>query len=219
MSVKRFDDAREAPGYTRLLGRTSDVSRQTTVEYGLDSAVPDGDPPSGVDAQWTDAGNVLVETRTQSTGRPSGSATSIDRAWLLDPAISAQIGMLVKVHGSRQFRHGIAWHGGDYEGAQGVVHSVHKTGVDNESFPSTARVKFLKPLDPSNDTLSVPVSLLLPVQPDAVEQHALIVGGAYKGHTAKLLEEVSEHRWFVAAAYDYFEVGREDLVRVMATDT
>lgn len=122
--------------------------------------------------------------------------------------------MLVEVRGSRQFRPGVAWHGGDYEGACGVVLSVHNTGAENESFPSTARVKFTKPLDPSFDTVAVPVSLLRPVQPDAVEQRALIVGGGSKGHAAKLLEEVSDG-WFVAAAYDYFEVARVDLVRLL----
>lgn len=122
--------------------------------------------------------------------------------------------MLVEVRGSREFRPGVSWHGGDYEGARGVVLSVLNTGAENESFPSTARVKFTKPLDPSFDTVAVPVSLLRPVLPDSVEQRALIVGGASKGHAAKLLEEVNEG-WFVAAAYDYFEVARVNLVRLV----
>ncbi|KAI0643128.1 hypothetical protein C8Q79DRAFT_208538 [Trametes meyenii] len=103
--------------------------------------------------------------------------------------------MLVVVHGSRTFRPGVAWHRGDYEGARGIVLSVLNTGADNESFPSTARVKFLKPLHSSRDTLTVPAALLWPIQPDAEQQEALIISGQHKGHTAKLLEEVSEGCW------------------------
>ncbi|KAI0333785.1 hypothetical protein GY45DRAFT_1368203 [Cubamyces sp. BRFM 1775] len=139
---------------------------------------------------------------------------SITSEWLLDPAISSCSGMLVMVRGSSALHGGAAWHGGDYEGAQGIVLSVHNTGADNEFFPSTARVKFLKPLHPPLDTFAVPVSLLYPVAPDAAGQQALIVRGQNKGKTAKLWEEVSQG-WYVCAAYDYFEVAHEDLVRLL----
>ncbi|KAI0662081.1 hypothetical protein C8Q70DRAFT_962551 [Cubamyces menziesii] len=105
--------------------------------------------------------------------------------------------MLVMVLGSSALHDGAAWHGGDYEGAQGIVLSVHNTGADNECFPSTARVKFLKPLHPPVDTFAVPVSLLQPIAPDAAGQQALIVRGEHKGKTAK------------------FEVAHEDLVRLL----
>ncbi|KAL7280088.1 LOW QUALITY PROTEIN: hypothetical protein ACG7TL_006503 [Trametes sanguinea] len=140
----------------------------------------------------------------------SGLSSDISGAWLLDPALSSKAGMVVTIHGSRNLDHGAAWHGGDYEGASGVVLSVHNTGSDNGSFPSTARIKFFKPLNPSVHTFAVPVSILWPVRPEAVGEHALIIGGALRGHEAKLLEE----GWFVSAAYDYFEVAHEDLIRL-----
>ncbi|KAH9889860.1 hypothetical protein C8Q73DRAFT_705692 [Cubamyces lactineus] len=134
--------------------------------------------------------------------------------WLLDPAISSCPGMLVVVLGSSALHGATAWHGGDYEGAQGIVLSVHNTGADTEFFPSTARVKFLKPLHPPLDTFAVPVSLLCPVAPGATGQQALIIRGPHKGKRAKLWEEVSQG-WYVCAAYDYFEVAHEDLVRLL----
>ncbi|KAI9058152.1 hypothetical protein FKP32DRAFT_1240629 [Trametes sanguinea] len=127
--------------------------------------------------------------RRDGSSNSTGICTDISGAWLLDPAVSSKAGMVVTVHGSRTLQHGVAWHGGDYEGARGVVLSVHNTGSDDEFFPSTARVKFFKPLNPAVDTFAVPVSLLWPVRPEAEGEHALIIGGPYKGNEARLLEE------------------------------
>ncbi|KAI0775547.1 hypothetical protein BD413DRAFT_611069 [Trametes elegans] len=185
------------------------------------------DVPGGVDVQSlgsaesgiriaiseTDTGGISpggIPTASKDTALPNTVAAD----WLLDPALSSSHeGMLVEVRGSKTYRSDSAWHGGDYEGARGVVLSVFNTGARKASFPST-RVRFLEPLDYAVDTYAVPVSILSPVRPDSEGQNAAIVGGEFKGCAAELLEEVSGG-WFVAAAYDYFEASREDLVRLM----
>ncbi|OSD07420.1 hypothetical protein PYCCODRAFT_610854 [Trametes coccinea BRFM310] len=129
-------------------------------------------------------GVVQARSGIPASQRRGGSSnyTDISGAWLLDPALSSKAGMVVTIHGSRNLDHGAAWHGGDYEGASGVVLSVHNTGSDDGSFPSIARIKFFKPLNPSVHTFAVPVSILWPVRPEAVGEHAVIIGGAFKGH-------------------------------------
>ena len=123
--------------------------------------------------------------------------------------------MLVVVSGSLPTKISNGWHNGAYEDAQAVVLSVFDTGRGNAFFASTARIRFLKPLDPTIDTFAVPVELLRPVKPDNVEQEALIIGGVYTGHVAKLREWVSEDGFFVSAAYDHFEIKATDLCRVL----
>lgn len=123
--------------------------------------------------------------------------------------------MLVTVRNTLRSQANSGWHDGAYEGARGVVLSVFNTGANNCAFPSTARVKFHQPMDPSNDTYSVPVSFLWPVEPDKVDQEALIIQGERKGDVVRLREEVSGG-WFVSAAYDHYEVERGELVRLSA---
>ncbi|KAI0352672.1 hypothetical protein OH77DRAFT_1428412 [Trametes cingulata] len=200
----------------RALSSVEDVRPRNPIDYSAID-VPIGDPPaemSSVVSAVVDAPNAEVWTTSVDINRPAIVSSDLSEEWLLDPAITSQSGMLVVVQGSTGNRGGNRWHGGDYEGARGLVLSVHNTGIGNEYFPSTARVKFLSPLNPTVDTFVIPVSIILPVQPDAVEQHALIIGGEHKGHRARLLEEVSDG-WYVAAAYDYFEVACQDLVRLL----
>ncbi|KAH9846351.1 hypothetical protein C2E23DRAFT_890921 [Lenzites betulinus] len=170
-----------------MLAYPDNAEHRPLVDYSWNAHVPRGDPPPDVDRAVIDNNAPPHETTVQEP-------------------VPARLSCIAA-----------AWHGGDYEGAHGVVLSVHNTGTDNESFPSAAQVKFRKPLNSYNDTFAVPVFLLRPVQPDAVGQHALIVGGEHKGDTVKLLEEVSGG-WFVDAAYDYFDVESEDLVRMFITD-
>ncbi|RPD54630.1 hypothetical protein L226DRAFT_571774 [Lentinus tigrinus ALCF2SS1-7] len=138
--------------------------------------------------------------------------------WLLDPAVASHSGMLVIVQGSLPTRTSNGWHNGAYEDAQAVVLSVFNTGRGNMAFASTARVRFLKPLNPTVDTFVVPVEFLVPVKPDSVDQEALIIGGEYTGYLAKLREEVSQGWYFVSAAYDHFEIKAANLCRVLPTD-
>ncbi|KAI0670985.1 hypothetical protein C8Q78DRAFT_1078935 [Trametes maxima] len=202
---------------------SSDLQRRVRVDYGAERDVPTGDPPDEAGAVVLDcavsSGDVVpgILTSTPIGSEPTPRHSDVAEGWLLDSAVCSRSGMLVTVRGSRAFRPGAAWHGGDYEGAWGIVLSVHNTGADNETFPSTARVKLLKPLHPSGDTLIVPAALLWPVQPDAEQQEALIIDGQYRGYTAKLLYEVSEGRWYVSGAYDYFEIASGCLVRLLPT--
>ncbi|TFK82679.1 hypothetical protein K466DRAFT_290041 [Polyporus arcularius HHB13444] len=125
---------------------------------------------------------------TQHTNM-SGHMAESSEDWLLDPAVASKSGMLVTIHGTLPTIRSSGWHNGAYEDAQGVVLSVFNTGPGNAIFASTARVRFLKPLDPDMHTFVVPVSFLQPVKPDGVGQEALIIGGEYAGSLAKLREE------------------------------
>lgn len=137
--------------------------------------------------------------------------------WLLDPAVARHAGLFVTVHGSVKNGSDNGWHDGAYEGAQGIVLSVFNTGPDNAMFPSTARVRFQRPLDPGADVLVVPISYLWPVSPDAVGQDAVVIAGQCIGAIARVREEVSGG-WFVSAAYDHFEINASHLVRVLPVD-
>ena len=77
------------------------------------------------------------------------------------------------------------WHGGDYEGKQGIVLSILDT--QNESFTSTARVRLLEPINPLQPILTVPVEYLWPVHPEARGEDVLILAGAQgKGQEARV---------------------------------
>ena len=67
---------------------------------------------------------------------------------------------MVEVWGSAPQRSN-PWHIGDCETKQGVVLSVLDT--QNDSFASTARVRFLEPVNPLQPILTVPVNYLWPV--------------------------------------------------------
>ena len=98
-----------------------------------------------------------------------------------------------------------------------IVLSVFNTGRGNVSFPSTARVKMLRPLRVDRGTFVVPVKYLLPARPDNEGQRALVLSGKHKGHLARVREEL-EGGWFVSVEYDHFEIENKGLVKVVSVE-
>lgn len=89
--------------------------------------------------------------------------------------------MLVEVKGSFGPS---GWLNGDYEGKQGIVHSIFDTQSPN--FAATANVRFLEPLDPAKPALQVPVEVLKPVKPEKYGTEVLILHGPHKGQEARV---------------------------------
>ncbi|KAH9903261.1 transcription elongation factor Spt5 [Cubamyces lactineus] len=119
--------------------------------------------------------------------------------WLLEPDFSQKRGLVVEVRGT----FGGGWHGGDFEGKQGVVLSVFDT--HNESFESVARVRFFNPVDPLQPILPVPVQYLRPVHPENREETVVILDGAQKGVEARV-EAVESNNSMVVTTMDTFHV-------------
>ena len=121
------------------------------------------------------------------------------------------------MEGSTKSARSNGWCNGAYEGAEGTAISVFDTG-DGNVIPPTARVRFLKPLDPAVDIHVIPVAFLAPIQPRAVGERALIVSGEHAGMVALLMEDVGGG-WFVSAAHDFFEIEHGRMVRVLDVST
>ncbi|KAI0658338.1 transcription elongation factor Spt5 [Cubamyces menziesii] len=94
--------------------------------------------------------------------------------WLLEPEFSQKRGLAIERHGTFSGR----WHGGDFEGKQGVVLSVFDT--HNRSFESVAHVRFFNPVDPLQPILLMPIQFLRPVHPEHCEETA-VLDNAQKG--------------------------------------
>ncbi|KAI0761362.1 transcription elongation factor Spt5 [Trametes elegans] len=134
--------------------------------------------------------------------------------WLLDPAFASKRGIVVEVRGT----FGGGWHGGDFEGKQGVVLSVFDT--QNDAFESTARVRFFQPVDPLQPILPVPVQYLWPVHPEQGDETCVVLTGTGRGQEASI-EVVESNYSMVVTTKETFQVvdtSPEKLMRVLDID-
>ncbi|KAL7284752.1 hypothetical protein ACG7TL_002059 [Trametes sanguinea] len=134
--------------------------------------------------------------------------------WLLQPEFVQKRGLVVEVRGT----FGGGWHGGDFEGKQGVVLSVFDT--HNEQFDATARVRFFNPVDPLQPILPVPVQYLWPVHPERAGESVLVLDGAHKGAEARV-EQVESDSSMVITTVETFhvlDVRTEQLIRYQDVD-
>ncbi|KAI0755169.1 hypothetical protein C8Q80DRAFT_415764 [Daedaleopsis nitida] len=232
VGVKEEESGNETDGFAR---RARDVVQELDYpsDFDSESEYEYDDETFDLAAGWPTTARAPAPAPQQTaTGRASITGSIFDAIseavtrsfpigapgdWLLDAVVSRHSGLLVTVQGSLSTRSSAGWYDGQYEGAKGIVLSVFNTGPSNRESPSTARVKFQRPLDPDMDVVVVPVSLLLPVHPSAPKQTAVIIGGMYNGEVAQVREEVSGG-WFVSAAYEHFEVDTEFLVRLLPVD-
>ncbi|KAH9946425.1 transcription elongation factor Spt5 [Epithele typhae] len=141
--------------------------------------------PGVYEFQTPAATNAYPMTPAVLGGAGYGSADTqfeVSPTWLLDPDLKDKVnGMFVEVKGSFGAD---GWHNGDYEGKQGVVLSVLATG--NDTFESTARVRFLDPVDRLQPILAVPVHLLSPIHPEKQGEEVVILAGNNKGLEARV---------------------------------
>ena len=140
--------------------------------------------------------------------------------WLLDSDLAEKVsGIMVEVRGSFASGGAAGWHNGDYEGKQGVVLSVFNT--NNDTFDSTARVRFFQPVDPLQPILPVPVTYLWPVHPENKGDDVIILsGGQAKGQEAKV-EAVESRNTMVLTTKETFLVidsHPDRLVRIRQVD-
>ncbi|OBZ71740.1 hypothetical protein A0H81_08750 [Grifola frondosa] len=156
---------------------------------------------------------VTIPPRPSISNKPF----EIDENWLLDPIVSTKGGMVVVVRGSVKNAQNDGWHGGDYEGSDGVVLSVFNTGIGNTTASSTARVRFMEPIDPSRAVYSVPVQFLWPVEPRESGQDALILDGMQKGDVARVRVEEPDG-WLVSVRNLHFTIAFEKLVQVLPVE-
>lgn len=122
--------------------------------------------------------------------------------WLIDPVFKNKK-VIVEISGRASGK----WQGGEQDGTIGYVTSVFDPRND-----STSRTAQFVPLHANNDSaeaLTVPIEYLIPVNPKTVQDHAIILDGAKKGHEVVLREEVIFGTWTVgpyrdpgAALYD-----------------
>lgn len=133
--------------------------------------------------------------------------------WLLAPEFSQKRGLVVEARGTFG-----KWHGGDFEGKQGVVLSVFDT--HNDAFESTARVRFFQPVDPLTPILPVPVQYLWPVHPEQAGERVVILAGSNKGAEANI-EAVESASSMVITTMETFHVmdtSHDRLIRIMDID-
>ena len=125
---------------------------------------------------------------------------------------------MVEVKGSFPSGGASGWHNGDFESKQGVVLSIFDTG--NNTFDSTARVRFFQPVDPLQPIVPVPVQYLWPVHPESKGEDILILHGVHKGHEARV-EAVEPNNLMVLTTKATFLVvdsPAERLVRIKQID-
>ncbi|OJT06820.1 Transcription elongation factor SPT5 [Trametes pubescens] len=118
--------------------------------------------------------------------------------WLLESPFAQKRGSVVEARGTFG-----KWHGGDFEGKQGVVLSVFDT--HNDAFESTARVRFFNPVDPLTPILPVPVQYLWPVHPERVNEIVVVLAGAMKGADARV-ESIEPNNTMVVTTLETFHV-------------
>lgn len=144
----------------------------------------------------------------------SHALVELSDQWLLEPEFSSQRGMLVEVRGSFG---PTGWYNGDYEGKQGVVHSIFDTKSPN--FAATATVRFSEPLDPGKSALQVPVEVLKPVKPENYGTEVLILHGPHKGQQARVnMVEAGGLMVVTTKQFTVDELSAEKLVVVRPVD-
>lgn len=135
--------------------------------------------------------------------------------WLLDPTLSTKKGMLAEIRHSNG-RSGEGWHNGDYEGEKVVILSVLDT--HNDSFRSTATVRFLNP-QVTLDQPVIPVEYLTPVPPDRTGDEVIILQRDRRGTRGKLRDAPSDSEdWIVSITglNLMVDVKRNLLIKVVA---
>lgn len=111
------------------------------------------------------------------------------------------------------------WHNGDFEGKQGVVLSVFNT--NNDTFESTARVRFFNPVDPLQPILPVPITFLWPVHPTQKGEDVIILAGVQGKGQEATVEAVESNHVMVLTTKETFLVidsPSERLVRIRHVD-
>ncbi|RDX52442.1 transcription elongation factor Spt5 [Lentinus brumalis] len=140
--------------------------------------------------------------------------------WLLDPNLADKVaGIMVEVRGSYASAGQPGWHNADYEGKQGVVLSVFNT--DNDTFQSTARVRFFQPVDPLQPIVPVPVTYLWPVHPEKKGEDVIILSGAQGMGQEARVEAVESRNTMVLttkATFLVIDSHPERLVRTRQVD-
>ncbi|KAI0708566.1 transcription elongation factor Spt5 [Earliella scabrosa] len=139
--------------------------------------------------------------------------------WLLDSDLQDRVrGIMVEVRGSYLGANG-GWHKGECEGKQGVVLSVLNT--HNDSFESTARVRFFDPVDPLQPILQVPITYLWPVHPEGTGDEVIILAGVQgKGQeaTVEAIESTNLMVLTTKATFLVIDSPAERLVRIRHVD-
>ncbi len=126
---------------------------------------------------------------------------------------------MVEVRGSYASAGQSGWHNADYEGKQGVVLSVFNT--DNDTFQSTARVRFFQPVDPLQPIVPVPVTYLWPVHPEKKGEDVIILSGAQGMGQEARVEAVESRNTMVLttkATFLVIDSHPERLVRTRQVD-
>ena len=91
--------------------------------------------------------------------------------WLLSRDLSNPKGIRVRIRSSS----GTKWQHGNYDEQHGIILSVMNTF--NETYDSTAQVRFLQPIDElTQSSPSVPVQFLAPVEPEQGDRVDIIHG-------------------------------------------
>ncbi|KAI8989014.1 transcription elongation factor Spt5 [Trametes punicea] len=181
-------------------------------------AAPTPAPYSSVQTPFeyqTPAGGAYPQTPGVMPGSYGNTEPSYEPSpkWLLEPEFAQKRGLVVEVRGT----FGGGWHGGDFEGKQGVVLSVFDT--HNEAFESTARVRFFNPVDPLQPILPVPVHYLWPVHPEHTGEAVVILEGDSKGVEARV-EQVESNSVVVTTleTYHVLDTTADRLIRIYDID-
>lgn len=123
---------------------------------------------------------------------------------LRDPLI-ANKKVVVEIRGSAD----AGWHDGDLEFKKGYVSSAFATLSE-----ITALFHALD--SPGSPAAHVPTIYLQPIQPDEVEDHALVLRGIHKGKHVVLRESAGHGVWKVSQFQDpeAFAIDQESLVKL-----
>lgn len=143
-------------------------------------------------------------------------SAEVSPKWLLEPEFADKVhGIVVEVKASFGSS---GWHNGDYEGKQGVVLSLFNTG--NDTFDSTARVRFDDPIDVLQPILAVPVQFLVPVHPENKGEDVLVLAGSSKGQLARVEAVESRSLMVVTTRLSFLVIDTtpERLARVIEVD-
>jgi transcription elongation factor SPT5 len=110
--------------------------------------------------------------------------------WLIDPAFRGKK-VVVEISGRAEGK----WSQGEYDGLTGYILSVFDPRTD-----TTTRTAQFMPLNANHNkdkVMTVPIEYLIPVNPTAVNDHAIILNDSKKGHEVVLREESGGGHWTV----------------------
>ena len=110
--------------------------------------------------------------------------------WLIDSAFKGKK-VVVEISGRAEGK----WDQGEHDGRKGYVLSVFDPRTE-----TTSRTAQFMPLDANHNkdkALTVPIEYLLPVNPTAPNEHAVIMDGRHKGEEVVLREDAGPGEWTV----------------------